>query len=180
MSKPHENEHNPHGPTARKELSRRQFLSYTLGGASAFMIGGAALPMVRFAVDPLLQKKTDSDYVKVVEVSKLTAEPQEFNFEVLQVDGWYESKPTMTAWICKDEKGILALSPTCKHLGCTVSWNNNEKFKDQYFCPCHGAHYTKEGKQLAVARAPLDEYKVKVSEDGFVYLGSKQSNTRVQ
>lgn len=178
MSKPHENEQNPHKPMARKEMSRRQFLTYTLGGASAFMLGGAALPMIRFAVDPLLAKKEGGDFVKVAEVSKLTDTPQEFNFEVKQIDGWYESKPTLTAWILKDEKGILALSPVCKHLGCTVSWNNNPELKDQYFCPCHGAHYTKDGKQLAIARAPLDEYEVQV-DNGYVYLGPKKSNTRV-
>lgn len=178
MSKPHENEQTPHKPNARKEMSRRQFLSYTLGGASAFMVGGAALPMIRFAVDPLLGKKVEGNFIKVAEVSKLTDTPTEFHFDVQQIDGWYESSAKLIAWIMKDDKGILALSPICKHLGCTVGWNNNPALKDQYFCPCHGAHYTKEGKQLAIARAPLDEYTVKVDK-GFVYLGDKKPNTRV-
>ncbi|MBN3527603.1 QcrA and Rieske domain-containing protein [Paenibacillus apiarius] len=178
MSKPHDNEQSPQKPG--KEMSRRQFLTYTLGGASAFMFVGPAIPMVRFAVDPLLQKKTEGKYIKVVEANKITNDPQEFTFEITQIDGWYESKPTLIAWISKDQQGnIFALSPVCKHLGCTVDWNNNPKLKDQYFCPCHGAHYTREGKQLAVARAPLDEYKVKV-ENGFVYLGDIIPNQHVQ
>ncbi|MGZ9584060.1 QcrA and Rieske domain-containing protein [Paenibacillus marinisediminis] len=179
MSNSHENEQTPHKPLARKEMSRRQFLSYTLGGASAFMVGGAALPMIRFAVDPLLVKKKEGNFIKVVEVSKLTDTPQEFKFDILQVDGWYESTVTLKAWIMKDDVGVLALSPICKHLGCVVGWNNNAAYKDQYFCPCHGAHYTKDGKQLAVARAPLDEYTVRI-DNGFVYLGDKKPNTRVK
>ncbi|WHX47354.1 ubiquinol-cytochrome c reductase iron-sulfur subunit [Paenibacillus woosongensis] len=177
----HNDEHeSSHKPPTRKEMSRRQFLTYTLGGATAFMVGGAALPMVRFAVDPILQKKGEGTFVKVVEVSKITTEPQEFTFELQQQDGWYSSTASLVAWIRKDESGnIYALSPICKHLGCTVGWNTNESFPEQYHCPCHGAHYTKEGKQLAVASAPLDEYKVMLKDD-WVYLGEIIPNTIVK
>lgn len=136
--------------------------------------------MVRFAVDPILQKKGEGTFVKVVEVSKITTEPQEFTFELQQQDGWYSSTASLVAWIRKDESGnIYALSPICKHLGCTVGWNTNESFPEQYHCPCHGAHYTKEGKQLAVASAPLDEYKVMLKDD-WVYLGEIIPNTIVK
>ena len=35
---------------------------------------------------------------------------------------------------------------------------------NEYVCPCHDAHYTKDGKNLAVAPNPLDEYEVKVEK----------------
>ena len=137
------------------------------------------IPMLRFAVDPLLQAKGEGDWVKVVEEGKITAEPQEFTFSKLQVDGWYSSEPEFAAWITKDENNkIFALSPICKHLGCTITWNTKEEHPDQYFCPCHGARYTKDGKDLAVASIPLDQYDVKV-ENGFVYLGTVMPNKRV-
>ena len=41
---------------------------------------------------------------------------------------------------------------------------------NEYVCPCHGAHYTKDGKNLVVAPKPLDEYDLKV-ENGWIYLG---------
>lgn len=174
---PHESLHKP--PT-RKEMSRRQFLTYTLGGATAFMMGGVALPMVRFAVDPILHKKGEGDFVKVVEARAITDEPQEFHFELKQQDGWYLSTSKLTAWIRKDASGkIYALSPICKHLGCTVGWDSDRNFPDEYHCPCHGAHYTKEGKQLAVASSPLDEYKVMIKDD-WVYLGDIIPNTIVK
>lgn len=168
-----------HRPVQRKEMSRRQFLSYTLGGTTAFMMGGAVLPMVRFAVDPLLVKKGEGTFVKVVEESKITTEPLEVKFKIHQIDGWYESEPELVAWISKDAQGnVFALSPVCKHLGCTIFWNT--KGQNEYDCPCHDARYSKDGKNITVANAPLDEYEVEVNkENGFVYLGPLKPNTRV-
>ncbi len=133
--------------------------------------------MVRFAVDPLLEKKTEGTFVKVVEESKITTDPQEFKFQIHQVDGWYVSDPELSAWVSKDANNkIFALSPICKHLGCTIAWN--AKGKDEYDCPCHDARYTKDGKNITVAPNPLDEYEVKI-ENGFVYLGPVKPNSRV-
>ncbi|MDT9725481.1 ubiquinol-cytochrome c reductase iron-sulfur subunit [Xylanibacillus composti] len=168
-----------HPKRARREMSRRQFLSYTLGGTGAFMVGVPLIFNLRFAVDPLLQRKEGSDFVKVAQVEEITEVPQSFRFTVHQIDGWYESDPTMEAWISRDENGnIFALSPVCKHLGCTVNWNGSGDYPDQYFCPCHGAHYTKDGEALAIAPAPLDQYEVKV-DNGWVYLGGIHANERV-
>lgn len=168
-----------HKPIKRNEMTRRQFLSYTLGGATAFMSMGAVLPMLRFAVDPLLQKKQSGAFVKVIEESKVTTEPQKVDFQVHQVDGWYQSDPKMQAYIAKGDDGkVFALSPICKHLGCTISWSGPEA-PNLYHCPCHGARYTKDGKNLKVAPKPLDEYEVKI-DNGWVYLGPLEANTRVK
>jgi menaquinol-cytochrome c reductase iron-sulfur subunit len=164
---------------ARREMSRRQFLSYTLGGTGGFLAAGLGIPMIRFAIDPVLQPKKAAEWIKVVEENKVTDVPKSFKFTIHQVDGWYESDPELEAWISRDSAGnIFALNPTCKHLGCTVNWNGSNKFPEQYYCPCHEAHYTKDGKNLAVAPAPLDEYKVKI-ENGFVYVGELHANSRV-
>ncbi|MFC5531772.1 ubiquinol-cytochrome c reductase iron-sulfur subunit [Cohnella yongneupensis] len=166
-----------HAPSKRKEMTRRQFLSYTLGGAGAFMAGGAILPMIRFAVDPILQKKEKGNFIKVIEETKVTNEPQEVKFKIHQVDGWYESDPKLIAWIAKGDDGkVFALSPICKHLGCTVSWSGEEA-PNLYHCPCHGARYDKNGKHLKVAPKSLDEYEVKM-DNGWVYLGPLEPNSR--
>jgi menaquinol-cytochrome c reductase iron-sulfur subunit len=166
-------------PAGRREMSRRQFLTYTLGGTGAFMLSMPILWNLRFAVDPLLQPKKETDWVKVVELEKLSTEPISVDFKVHVVDGWFESDPTKKAWIALDENGQpFALSPVCKHLGCTVNWNSNSQYPNQYFCPCHGAHYTKQGEPLAVANAPLDQYAVDV-RDGWVYLGQLMPNQLV-
>lgn len=167
------NEQHGEGTNQRREMSRRQFLTYTLGATGGFLAAGITIPMIRFAVDPLLSKKEASEFVKVAELDKIGNEPVEVRFEVQQVDGWVESNPELIAWILKNDTGeVIALSPVCKHLGCTVNW---EKAKNEFFCPCHAAEYTKEGKNLKVAPLPLDEYAVKV-ENGSIYLGQIQPN----
>lgn len=167
-------------PLLRREMSRRQFLCYTLGGTGAFMAAGTIVPMLRFAVDPLISAKGEAEWVKVIEESKVTSTPTEVNFTKRQVDGWYVSEPKFAAWIARDPGGkVYALSPICKHLGCTVQWNSDARFPNLFFCPCHEARYDINGKNLAVAPLPLDEYDVKV-ENGWVYLGQIVPNRRVK
>jgi len=181
MSEAHDQDTHSAGdkPVLKKEMSRRQFLTYTLGGTGGFLAALPLIPMIRFAVDPLLQSKGESDWVKVAEADKITTEPTEFKFNKLQVDGWHKSEPEFVAWIARDEQGrIFALSPTCKHLGCTVNWNTKPEFPNEYYCPCHDARYTKDGKNIVVAPAPLDEYEVK-EENGYVYVGNLKPNSRV-
>ena len=40
---------------SKNRISRRQFLNYTLTGVGGFMAAGMLMPMVRFAVDPVLK-----------------------------------------------------------------------------------------------------------------------------
>lgn len=181
MNEQENQENQPNVMTAqRREMSRRQFLSYTLGGTGGFMLSIPLIMNLRFAVDPLLQEKVGSDWVKVIEETEVTETPKSFSFQKNQIDGWYESDPKFEAWIARDENGeIFALSPICKHLGCTVNWNTQAEYPNEYYCPCHGAHYTKLGKTLAVSPEPLDEYDVKV-DNGFVYLGQIKPNEIVK
>jgi len=76
-------------PARKREMSRRQFLTYTLGGTGAFLAVTPLVPMIRFAVDPLLQSAGDSDFVRVAPVDEITAEPKKFNFQRVVTDGWY-------------------------------------------------------------------------------------------
>ena len=41
--------------------------------------------------------------------------------------------------------GLVALSTTCSHLGCGVSWN---AARNAFLCPCHGGVYGPEGAVL--------------------------------
>ncbi|AFY75474.1 glycine/D-amino acid oxidase, deaminating (plasmid) [Synechococcus sp. PCC 7502] len=46
----------------------------------------------------------------------------------------------------RDEQGTIhAVSATCTHLACIVSWNNAEKSWD---CACHGARFSCDGKVI--------------------------------
>jgi len=48
--------------------------------------------------------------------------------------------------VYKDEEGYLvALSPRCTHMGCTVDWNDADRTWD---CPCHGSRYAVDGEVI--------------------------------
>lgn len=137
------------------------------------MAAGMLMPMVRFAIDPILEKGSDQDMVAVTDVSKITSEPKTVNWKIKQKDGWYESEVTQSAFVYKDSSGkIVAMSPICKHLGCTVGWNNNPAYPNEFYCPCHGGRYYKNGKNVpgTPPLSGLDLYESKV-KNGKLYLG---------
>ncbi|RWZ60278.1 ubiquinol-cytochrome c reductase iron-sulfur subunit [Halobacillus fulvus] len=161
----------------KKRVSRRQFLNYTLTGVGGFMAAGMLAPMVRFAIDPVLKPSGAGGLVSVASVEELTNEPQRFEWTVDQVDGWYESEVQRTAWVYRnDNDEIVALSPICTHLGCTVDYGSNEEYPDQFYCPCHAGRYTKDGVNVPgtppTAPLPPIEYEVR---EGMLYLGEAQS-----
>ncbi|MBB6175556.1 menaquinol-cytochrome c reductase iron-sulfur subunit [Anoxybacillus tengchongensis] len=157
----------------KHRVSRRQFLNYTLTGVGGFMAAGILSPMVRFALDPILKEEAGQDMVAVAQVKDITTEPQRFDFKVKVKDAWYESEEPRSAWVFKDENGdIVALSPICKHLGCTVNWNGEKSNPNRFFCPCHYGLYEKDGTNVpnTPPPAPLDRYEYEV-KDGTLYLG---------
>ncbi|MCA1039817.1 ubiquinol-cytochrome c reductase iron-sulfur subunit [Bacillus infantis] len=162
---------------SKHRVSRRQFLNYTLTGVGGFMAAGMLMPMVRFAVDPILQKSEGGDFIPTPQkVSEITAEPTRVDFKFEQQDAWYSSEVSNTAWVYKDENGeIVALSPICKHLGCVVDWNKDKANPDHFYCPCHGGLYTKDGTNVpgTPPAAPLDVYPTK-EKDGFLLLGKAE------
>lgn len=52
-----------------------------------------------------------------------------------------------------------AVSPICKHQGCTVEIEH-----DRLSCPCHGSQYSREGRVLrGPTQAPLDRYATSIA-----------------
>src|SRR5690625_3317419 len=132
-------------------------------------------PMLRFGVDAGQHRaETVAGLTNAgLSVDDITEEPQRLDWEVEQVDGWYESDIKRTAWVFKDENGDMqAFSPLCKHLGCFVSWEGSEDYPNEFFCPCHDGRYYKDGTNVphTPPLAPLDVYEHKV-ENGMLYLG---------
>ncbi|MBK3496733.1 ubiquinol-cytochrome c reductase iron-sulfur subunit [Viridibacillus sp. YIM B01967] len=166
---------------SNNRVTRRQFLNYTLTGVGGFMAAGMLMPMVRFAVDPVLQKKEGGDFILTKQkISELTEVPVKVDFTFEQVDAWYKSNVTNTAWVYKEGEEVIALSPVCKHLGCTVNWEGDPEHKNQFFCPCHAGRYEKNGDNIkgTPPLGPLDEFEVK-EKDGLLMIGNTRANTLV-
>lgn len=155
------------------KVSRRQFLMYSLMGVTGFMAASMVSPMIRSAIDPTLAASSKSDMISVAQVSEITEEPQRFTFTKEVKDAWYTTEQVQTAWIYKQGDEIIALSPRCTHLGCTVDWNANTDYPNEFFCPCHGGRFEKDGKNIANTppTRPLDIYEMEI-RDGTIYLGN--------
>lgn len=71
-------------------------------------------------------------------------------------------------FIVRNEKGFLALSARCTHLGCMVVWNRDHRI---FLCPCHGGKYDAEGRNIeGPPPRPLDQLALKLDDNGFLVV----------
>jgi menaquinol-cytochrome c reductase iron-sulfur subunit len=128
--------------------NRRSFLGALLGVGSVFVGALLSVPLIRFALFPLLRRTTElksSSVGELREFSSLT-EPMMRTIQIEQVDGWRKAISEKAVYVTKDSQGQLrALTSVCPHLGCTVPWNKEKK---QFVCPCHGATFTSDGTRV--------------------------------
>lgn len=136
----------PSEPSLR---SRRSFLGVLLGLGSLFVGALLAVPLIRFALFPLLRKTTELKGSPVGELSEFSqlSEPAMRTIQIEQVDGWRKAMSEKAVYVTKDGQGqIRVLTSICPHLGCTVPWNKEKK---QFVCPCHGAIYAADGTRVS-------------------------------
>jgi menaquinol-cytochrome c reductase iron-sulfur subunit len=133
----------------RSPQNRRSFLGALLAVGSVFVGALLSVPLIRFAIFPLIRRTTDlksSPVGPLSEFSSLT-EPAMRTIEIEQIDGWRKTVSEKAVYITKDEQGHLCvLTSICPHLGCTVPWNKEKK---QFICPCHGGTFAADGSRVS-------------------------------
>ncbi|RIV22033.1 ubiquinol-cytochrome c reductase iron-sulfur subunit [Alicyclobacillaceae bacterium I2511] len=168
----------------REVMSRRQFLTYALGGTGALMATMVASPLVVSAFDPLHRASGGA-------FSKTNWKPSDFNEKLpthvnyLQHidDGWNSQDVSNDVYVIVYQKKLMIMSHVCTHLGCHVngSTENGKSVapeygngKEWFFCPCHGSQYNIYGVQTPASPAPrpLDLYYYHVNADGYVEVGN--------
>lgn len=128
---------------------RRSFLAVLLGVGSALVGALLAVPLLRFALFPLLRRTTELKSSPVGDVSEFSTltEPILRTIQIEQVDGWRKAVSEKAVYITKDQQGkLLVLTSVCPHLGCTVPWNKDKK---QFVCPCHGGTFMADGTRVS-------------------------------
>ena len=128
---------------------RRSFLGALLAVGSVFIGALLSVPLIRFALFPLLRRTTELKSSPVGAVSEFSSisEPAIRTIKIEQLDGWRKTVSEKAVYITKDKNNQLSvLSSVCPHLGCTVPWN---KDKAQFVCPCHGAVFMKDGSRVS-------------------------------
>ena len=78
-----------------------------------------------------------------------------------RADGWYQTRSERVIYLDREGDGYRALSATCTHLGCRVSWQPGT---NQFKCPCHGGVFDREGRVVSgPPPAPLRRLNVRVN-----------------
>jgi menaquinol-cytochrome c reductase iron-sulfur subunit len=136
-------------PSESSLASRRSFLGVLLTLGSLFVGALLAVPLLRFALFPLLRRTTQTKSSPVGELSEFSplTEPVMRTIQIEQVDGWRKAVTEKAVYVTKDNQGQLrVLTSICPHLGCTVPWNKEKK---QFVCPCHGATFAADGTRVS-------------------------------
>ncbi|MCU1301504.1 MAG: Rieske (2Fe-2S) iron-sulfur domain protein [Candidatus Sulfotelmatobacter sp.] len=129
--------------------SRRSFLAALLGVGSVFIAALLSVPLIRFALFPLIRRTTQLKGSPVGDLSEFTSsiEPVMRTIQIEQVDGWRKAISEKAVYVTKDNQGQLrVLTSICPHLGCTVPWNKEKK---QFVCPCHGGTFAPDGSRVS-------------------------------
>jgi menaquinol-cytochrome c reductase iron-sulfur subunit len=129
--------------------NRRSFLSALLAVGSVFVGTLLSVPLIRFALFPLIRQTTDTKKSPVGSLSEFSSlsEPAMRTIQIEQIDGWRKTASERVVYITKDRQGqVCVLTSICPHLGCTVPWN---KEKEQFICPCHGGTFSADGSRIS-------------------------------
>lgn len=130
-------------------LSRRSFLGALLGFGTVVMGAALSVPLIRFALHPLLTKTTEigwSNIGKIDEFASLTA-PAKRLIKVEQRDAWRKIISEKAVYVLPPKDGtVRILSPICPHLGCSIPWN---EAKQEFICPCHVAVFAMDGTKIS-------------------------------
>lgn len=136
-------------------MHRRGFLRFLLSVFSLTALGSFLYPLSRFVAPPLARKIT----------SKLSIKK-----DLISVGGAKEIVLGNTPAIIINvpDKGYVAVSRVCTHLGCLVQYDKKGK---RLICPCHAGEFDLEGKVLSgPPPKPLETIPLKV-EGGNLLIG---------
>jgi Rieske Fe-S protein len=153
------------GPLEAESINRRSFLGVLLGFGAVVVGAALSIPLLRFALHPLLTKTTEtgwSDIGEIEEFASLKA-PMKKLITVDQRDGWRKIVSEKAIYVLPAKDGVVRiLSPICPHLGCSIPWI---EAKQQFVCPCHTAIFTLEGTRVSgPSPRAMDDLESKVEE----------------
>ena len=145
---------NTHDSNRRSALARLVTAGMGLiGAALAGLVGAAATPKPADRSRKWRKAATIFDLPPDMPYAAVLADRH--------ADGWYETRKETVLYLDKVGDGYRALSATCSHLGCRVSWNAQTK---HFHCPCHGGIYDRDGKVIAgPPPAPLTSVNVRLN-----------------
>ena len=110
-------------------MKRRSFLKWLLAIFSTVAVSSFVYPLLRFLAPPGSEAKAQEIMLPKVDVPVGGAKNIVFN-------------NTPAIIFNNKDKGYVALSKVCTHLGCIVEYNSE---RNSLICPCHAGIFDLEG-----------------------------------
>lgn len=124
-----------------------------IGATVAFLLGGAV-------VAPIFGRRRES-WLPAGSLDDLVDnEPTPVTIRVTREDGYTQVVDRQVVFLVRSGAQVTALSSTCTHLGCRVSWDADAQALK---CPCHGGVFDRTGAVKAgPPPAPLASLPTKI------------------
>ncbi len=164
------------------QQGRRTALKILVGTGSALVAALLTVPGVGYVLDPLLRRRSREDEFKEIGEASILRDDRPVSVTVIgeKRDAWTRAPNQRlgSVWLQKKGDGsVLALSAECPHLGCRVSYQEEE---NRFFCPCHDAAFDLEGNVTeGPAKRGMDPLEARVRE-GLVELKFKRFRTNIE
>jgi Rieske Fe-S protein len=150
-----------------EDVHRRRFLSRALTVIQTAIGATVAFVMGRAVVGPALGAKQTSWWPAAVLADLIDGEPTPVTIRRAQTDGYRQTVNRDVVFLIKTRDQVTALSSTCTHLGCRVSWDAEAGLLK---CPCHGGTFDRDGAVKAgPPPAPLARFPTRI-ESGQVMV----------
>jgi succinate dehydrogenase / fumarate reductase iron-sulfur subunit len=129
---------NPNSPPRRRFLSGAiAVIQGAIGATLAFLLGGAV-------VSPAFGTRRSTWWPAAALDDLPDNEPTPIAIRVTREDGYSQVVERQVVFLVKTgASDVTALSSTCTHLGCRVSWDSTTQ---ELRCPCHGGAYDRAGE----------------------------------
>jgi menaquinol-cytochrome c reductase iron-sulfur subunit len=133
-------------PLTPAEMTRRAWLRGVIGAIATVISSVVAVVVGGAVLSPAFARRKET-WVPAGRLRDLEpGVPTAVTVRVTRQDGYYEAIDQQVVFLVKSDAGdVRALSSTCTHLGCRVSYDPQSKLIK---CPCHGGVFTPDGKNV--------------------------------
>lgn len=146
------------------DAGRRRFLGRTITAIQAALAATLAFVLGGAVASPALGRRRTNWWPAAALDDLADDEPTPITIRVTRDDGYTQIVDRQIVFLVKTgDTAVTALSSTCTHLGCRVSWNPDDQVLK---CPCHGGVFDRTGAVKAgPPPAPLAKLETRIEGD---------------
>ena len=137
----------PDRPLQRSPLDRRRWLRTVIGVIASAISSIVGIVAGGAVLSPGFARRRES-WVPAGRLGDLReGVPTPVIVRIAREDGYYEAVDQQVVFLVKSESGhVRAMSSTCTHLGCRVSYDATRRVLK---CPCHGGTFAIDGTVIS-------------------------------